>query len=445
MLCVQQKMIFQRVLAAKNIGKRCIQVLGRNGGKKTETTPVYAHNRHPCAADIPADTEQAAIATHHHNQIAGFGQLLSGQYRSAVDVFQRSRSLIFEDDICAKRLKRGRHGHHRIADTLILAASDDGDAVKFFCHEFNLHALEAFSIWTKPPSLAPLEELFIGEDMTAMQNRFQDIITQLEEPLLSSVRQPGDLWPLMREEAKIKAAEEPILGSYFHATILNHETFGAALSFRLASKLDNPMLPTMLIRDVIGEATADDPSILAAAEVDMLATYSRDPACDDLTTPFLFFKGFHALQAYRVSHWLWQKQRKTLAQFFQNQISVTLGVDIHPAARLGSGIMFDHATGIVIGETAVVEDDVSILHAVTLGGTGKTSGDRHPKIRKGVLLAAGSKVIGNIEVGQNAKVGAGSVVLDPVPANVTVAGVPAKIVGSVHDQIPSLAMDHSIL
>ncbi|MEM7078182.1 MAG: serine O-acetyltransferase [Pseudomonadota bacterium] len=248
----------------------------------------------------------------------------------------------------------------------------------------------------------------------------------------------------MRQEAACKAAEEPILGSYFHATILNHRTFTDALSFRLASKLDNPMLPTMLIRDVIGEATTNDPSLLSAAEIDILATYTRDPACEDLTTPFLFYKGFHALQAHRVAHWLWSEGRRTLAQFFQNQISVTLGVDIHPAARMGSGIMFDHATGIVIGETAVVEDDVSILHSVTLGGTGKTSGDRHPKIRKGVLLAAGCKVIGNIEVAQNAKVGAGSVVLEDVPENATVAGVPAKVVGHLRNQVPAHDMDHSI-
>ena len=217
--------------------------------------------------------------------------------------------------------------------------------------------------------------------------------------------------------------------------------FGDALSFRLASKLDNPMLPTMLIRDVIGEAMASDESLLSAAEIDVLATYTRDPACDDLSTPFLFYKGFHALQAHRIAHWLWQQGRNTLAQFFQNQISVTLGVDIHPAAQVGSGIMFDHATGIVIGETAVIEDDVSILHSVTLGGTGKSSGDRHPKIRKGVLLSAGCKIIGNIEVGQNAKVGAGSVVLDNVPPNVTVAGVPAKIVGHLHNSVPAHEMD----
>jgi serine O-acetyltransferase len=245
----------------------------------------------------------------------------------------------------------------------------------------------------------------------------------------------------MREEAQVKAAGEPILGSYFHATILNHQTFGSALSFRLASKLDNPMLPTMLIRDVIKEAAADDPNILRAAEIDMLATYSRDPACTDLSTPFLFYKGFHALQAHRVAHWLWNQGRQTLAQFFQNQMSVTMGIDFHPAARIGSGIMLDHATGIVVGETAVIEDDVSILHSVTLGGTGKQSGDRHPKIRRGVLLAAGCKVIGNIEVGEGAKVGAGSVVLEDVPPHATVAGVPAKIVGRGQQTVPAHEMD----
>lgn len=252
-----------------------------------------------------------------------------------------------------------------------------------------------------------------------------------------------DLWHLMRSEADAKAAEEPILGSYFHATILNHRNFGSALSFRLASKLDTPMLPTMLIRDVIQEAMADDPDILRAAEIDMLAVFSRDPACEDLTTPFLFYKGFHALQAHRIANWLWQMGRRTLAQFFQSQISVTLGVDIHPAARVGSGIMLDHATGIVVGETAVIEDDVSILHSVTLGGTGKTSGDRHPKIRRGVLLAAGCKIIGNIEIGEGAKVGAGSVVLDNVPPHVTVAGVPARIVGRTAEAYPSHHMNQN--
>ena len=224
--------------------------------------------------------------------------------------------------------------------------------------------------------------------------------------------------------------------------MLNHDSFASALSFRLASKLDNPMLPTMLIRDVIMEAIHADPDILSAAEIDVLATFTRDPACADLTTPFLFFKGFHALQAHRIAHWLWQNNRQTLASFFQNQISVTLGVDMHPAARIGSGIMLDHATGLVIGETAVVGNNVSILQSVTLGGTGKVEGDRHPKICDGVLISAGAKILGNICVGEGAKVGAGSVVLEPVPPHTTVAGVPAKVVGRPTSDQPALEMDH---
>ena len=276
---------------------------------------------------------------------------------------------------------------------------------------------------------------------SAAHQRYLEAIGTAEGP--RGVETSGDLWPMMCGEARAKASEEPILGSYFHATILNHQTFGSALSFRLASKLDNPMLPTMLIRDVIQEAIGADPGILRAAEIDILATCARDPACEDLSTPFLFFKGFHALQAYRIAHWLWDQGRKTLAQFFQNQISVTLGVDIHPAAQFGAGIMLDHATGLVAGETAVVEDDVSILHAVTLGGTGKEIGDRHPKVRRGVLLAAGCKIIGNIEVGAGAKVGAGSVVLEDVPPHVTVAGVPAKIVGQTTG-VPAHMMDQGL-
>ena len=270
-----------------------------------------------------------------------------------------------------------------------------------------------------------------------------------KDGLLRRYRENGDVdgaavWQAMCAEAAAKSAEEPILGSYFHATILNHQCFGDALSFRLASKLDNPMLPTMLIRDVIAEAMASDGDILASALVDVVATYGRDPACEDISTPFLFFKGFHALQAHRVAHWLWGQGRHTLALFFQSQISVGLGVDIHPAATVGRGILIDHATGIVIGETAVVEDDVSILHAVTLGGSGKVTGDRHPKVRRGVLLGAGCKVIGNIEIGVGAKVGAGSVVLADVPPHVTVTGVPAAVVGKPREDNPAFDMDHRL-
>ncbi len=277
---------------------------------------------------------------------------------------------------------------------------------------------------------------------TAADQRYGNAIEHARAASGSAGSEP--LWALMREEAALKAAQEPILGSYFHATVLNHKSFGSALSFRLASKLDNPMLPTMLIRDVITEAVDDCPDILGAAALDIVAAYTRDPACEDFSTPFLFFKGFHALQAHRIAHWLWNRGRRTLAQFFQNQISVTLGVDMHPAARVGSGIMLDHATGIVVGETAVIEDDVSMLHSVTLGGTGKEIGDRHPKIRRGVLLAVGAKIIGNIEVGAGAKVGAGSVVLQDVPPGATVAGVPAKVVGRADSGIAAHEMDQSL-
>ncbi|MDE0660402.1 MAG: serine O-acetyltransferase [Gammaproteobacteria bacterium] len=277
----------------------------------------------------------------------------------------------------------------------------------------------------------------------------RETIQKQRDDLLDRYRATGVLdvdaiWEVVRGEAASKANEEPILGSYFHATILNHTNFRSALSFRLASKLDNPMLPTMLIRDVIDEAMGDDANILESALTDMLATYDRDPACEDLSTPFLFLKGFHALQAHRIAHWLWHRDRHTLALFFQSQISVGLDVDIHPAARMGRGILVDHATGIVIGETAVVENDVSILHAVTLGGTGKETGDRHPKVRHGVLLGAGCKVIGNIEIGAGAKVGAGSVVLEDVPPHVTVAGVPAQVVGPTKDENPALGMDQTL-
>jgi serine O-acetyltransferase len=253
-----------------------------------------------------------------------------------------------------------------------------------------------------------------------------------------------DLWQCIRREAQDAAMREPILGSFYHASILNHRSFGAALSFLLAGKLDSPTLPSLLIREVIEQAFTANEHICRAAQIDIIATYTRDPACTEYSTPFLFYKGFHALQGFRISHWLWRMGRRPLAQVIQTQISATLGVDIHPAARIGCGIMLDHATGIVIGETAVVEDDVSILHGVTLGGTGKESGDRHPKIRRGVLLSAGCSVIGNIEVGEGTKVGAGSVVLRSVPAHVTVAGVPARIVGRPKATAAAFEMDQGL-
>jgi serine O-acetyltransferase len=199
----------------------------------------------------------------------------------------------------------------------------------------------------------------------------------------------------------------------------------------------------MAIREIIQDAFATEESLTRAAEIDIKATRERDPACNSYSTPLLFYKGFHALQSYRVAHWLWNQERHSLAFYFQNQMSSIFGTDIHPAARVGCGIMFDHATGIVIGETAVVEDDVTMLHGVTLGGTGKDQGDRHPKIRHGVLIGASASIIGNIEIGEGAKVGAGSVVMKNVPAHVTVAGVPAEIVGKPFSTTPAEDVDQS--
>lgn len=252
------------------------------------------------------------------------------------------------------------------------------------------------------------------------------------------------LWDSIRSQTRKQAEHEPVLASFLYATILNHDTLEAALSFHLANKLDSPALPAMLVREVIEEALHQDSSISQAVRADLQAVSERDSACYSLVTPFLYFKGFHALQAYRVAHWLWQQGRTSLALFLQNRISCVFAVDIHPAAKIGKGIMFDHATGIVIGETAVVEDNVSIMQSVTLGGTGKEHGDRHPKVRSGVLISAGAKVLGNIEIGECAKVGAGSVVLKDVPPRTTVAGVPAKEVGTTTCLHPSKDMDHLI-
>ncbi|WP_444938229.1 serine O-acetyltransferase [Microbulbifer sp. JMSA002] len=253
------------------------------------------------------------------------------------------------------------------------------------------------------------------------------------------------LWERIRIEVAQQVEREPILASFLHATILNHSSLEAALSFHLANKLDNVVAPALLIREVIDEALAADPDIGRAARADLNATYLRDSACNSMHEPFLYFKGFHALQVHRVAHWLWRQQRRSLAMFLQHRVSVVFSVDIHPAAKVGEGILLDHATGIVIGETAVVEDNVSIMQSVTLGGTGKESGDRHPKIRCGVLIGAGSKVLGNIEVGECAQVASGSVVLKPVPAKALVAGVPAKVVGPATCAQPAMSMDQCAL
>jgi serine O-acetyltransferase len=252
------------------------------------------------------------------------------------------------------------------------------------------------------------------------------------------------VWSDLREEAIRMAAAEPTLASFVHATILNHERLEEALTYHLAQKLGNDDVGAMQVRQVFDQAFTDEPVIGEEVRADLSAIYDRDPAVNTFVEPFLFFKGFQALQAYRVTHWLWAKGRKALAFHFQSRISEVFGVDINPAARIGRGVMIDHGTGVVIGETAVVEDDVSMLQGVTLGGTGKEQGDRHPKVRRGVMLGAGAKVLGNIEVGAYSRVGAGSVVLKDVPARCTVAGVPAKVVGCAGCDRPAQEMNQII-
>ncbi|NUF48950.1 serine O-acetyltransferase [Gilliamella sp. ESL0250] len=258
------------------------------------------------------------------------------------------------------------------------------------------------------------------------------------------VVKPEMLWQAIRQEASTLVESEPMLASYFHATLLNHEDLGSALSYILANKLVSQVMPAIEIREIARQAYKADENIIQSAINDILAVYIRDPATHYYSTPLLYYKGFLSLQAYRIAHWLWQQNRKSLAIFLQSQIAIVFGVDIHPAAKIGYGVMFDHATGIVIGETVVIENDVSILQSVTLGGTGKQNGDRHPKIREGVMIGAHSTILGNIEIGKGAKIGAGSVVLDPVPPHTTVAGVPAKVVGCPDCDKPALNMDQDI-
>jgi serine O-acetyltransferase len=252
------------------------------------------------------------------------------------------------------------------------------------------------------------------------------------------------IWTALRSQAEEIARTEPALASFAHATILKNARLEDALSFHLARKIGDDDVNPMLTREIFEEAMNADTGIGDAVRADLSAIFERDPACHSYAQAFLFFKGFHALQSYRIAHWLWKQGRKPLAYFIQSRVSSLFAVDIHPAARIGRGVFIDHATGIVIGETAVVEDDVSMLHGVTLGGTGKETGDRHPKIRRGVLLGAGAKVLGNIEVGEYSRVAAGSVVLQAVPARCTAAGVPAKLIGCPDCDRPSQEMDQII-
>ncbi|MGC8202255.1 serine O-acetyltransferase [Aliiroseovarius sp. PTFE2010] len=249
------------------------------------------------------------------------------------------------------------------------------------------------------------------------------------------------VWERITDEAHAAVRNEPLLGGMVHACVLHHSSLEGALAYRVSQKLASNEMGEQLIREIADDAYAADPTLLEAARSDIAAVYERDPACHRFIHPLLYFKGFQAIQSYRIGHWLWSQGREDLAYFIQMRVSEQFGVDIHPAARVGKGIFLDHAHSIVFGETAVVGDNVSILHSVTLGGTGKEDEDRHPKIGDGVLIGAGAKVLGNIRIGCCSRIAAGSVVLHDVPPNTTVAGVPAKVVGEAGCSQPSVSMN----
>ena len=263
-------------------------------------------------------------------------------------------------------------------------------------------------------------------------------------PQSSKLATLDPIWDRIRSEAEDIVRREPELASFIYSAVLHHDRLEAAVVHRVAERLDHSALSGDLIRQTFDEALRDDPDIGNAFRADMVAVYDRDPATSRFIDPLLYFKGFHAIQTHRLAHWLHQKGRTDFAYYLQIRSSSVFQVDINPAAKIGRGIFLDHATGFVVGETAVIEDDVSILHGVTLGGTGKENEDRHPKIRHGVLIGAGAKILGNIEVGHCARIAAGSVVVKPVPHNVTVAGVPAKIVGTAGCSEPSRTMNQML-
>src|SRR4051812_31171939 len=256
-------------------------------------------------------------------------------------------------------------------------------------------------------------------------------------------RQPNPLdkvdpvWARIRREAEEVVRREPELATFIYLTLLHHDTLEAAIVHRLSERLAHADVSGDVIRQTYAEALEADPTIGESFRADIAAVMDRDPATHRTLEPLLYYKGFHAIQTHRLAHWLWNKGRKNFALYLQSRSSAVFQTDINPNARIGRGIFLDHATGLVVGETATIDDDVSILHGVTLGGTGKEDEDRHPKIRRGVMIGAGAKILGNIEVGHCARIAAGSVVLKPVPHNTTVAGVPAKVVGTAGCAEPS--------
>ncbi|MEW6640045.1 MAG: serine O-acetyltransferase [Pseudomonadota bacterium] len=260
-------------------------------------------------------------------------------------------------------------------------------------------------------------------------------------PTLSTL---DPIWTRVRAEAEDIVRREPELATFIYANVLHHERLEQSVVHRISERLDHAALSGDLIRQAYDEALRDEPDLGNAFRADLVAVFDRDPATSRFIDPLLYFKGFHAIQAHRLAHWLWNKGRKDFSYYIQSRSSAAFQTDINPAARIGRGIFLDHATGLVVGETAVIEDDVSILHGVTLGGTGKENEDRHPKVRYGVMIGAGAKILGNIEVGHCARIAAGSVVVKPVPNNVTVAGVPAKVVGTAGCSEPSRTMNQML-
>jgi serine O-acetyltransferase len=264
---------------------------------------------------------------------------------------------------------------------------------------------------------------------------------QQTRPVLDKV---DPVWTRVRRDAEAIARDEPELASFIYASVLHHDTLEASVVHRIAERLDHPDVSGELIRQAYADALDDDPAIGECFRADIVATFDRDPAVNRFIEPLLYLKGFHAIQTHRLAHWLWTKRRRDFAYYLQSRSSAAFQCDINPAARVGRGIFLDHATGLVVGETAEIDDNVSILHDVTLGGTGNETGDRHPKIRHGVMIGAGAKILGNIEIGHCARIAAGSVVLKPVPNNVTVAGVPARIIGAAGCAEPSRTMDQML-
>lgn len=256
-----------------------------------------------------------------------------------------------------------------------------------------------------------------------------------------SIASVDPIWDMLRQEAMAAADNDPVLATFLYSTVINHKTLEDCVIYRISERLDHADIPSVVLRQAFEEMLADYPEWGSIIRVDIQAYYDRDPVCTRFIEPVLYFKGFHAIQTYRLAHWLLKRGRKDFALYLQSRSSSVFQTDINPAARIGKGFFLDHATGLVIGETAVVGDNVSILQGVTLGGTGKESGDRHPKVADGVLIGAGAKVLGNIEIGHCSRIAAGSVVLKPVPPKTTVAGVPARIVGEAGCSEPSRAMD----